>query len=70
MKKKLITLLTIATALLPWALRAQETNQVNDQTKQLTDETKQVTSQTSPWTVDLSLYGVAAGMSGDVTVHF
>ena len=46
--KRLFTLtLTLAAALLPWALRAEETNH---------------------WSFDVSLYGVAAGMSGDVTV--
>jgi hypothetical protein len=47
MKKKLVIILTLATALLPSALRAEETNK---------------------WTFDLSLYGLAAGMSGNVAV--
>ena len=47
MKRKLVIILALATALLPWALRAEETNQ---------------------WTFDLSLYGLAAGMSGNVAV--
>jgi hypothetical protein len=47
MKNKLLFTLTLATALLPSALRAEETNK---------------------WTFDASLYGLAAGMSGNVAV--
>jgi len=47
MKKKLLITLTLAAALLPPILRAEETNQ---------------------WTFDVSLYGLAASMSGNVTV--
>ena len=48
MKRKLVIILTLAIALLPSAVRADETNK---------------------WRFDVSLYGVAAGMSGDVTVN-
>ncbi|MGO8926708.1 MAG: hypothetical protein ACLQU3_07460 [Limisphaerales bacterium] len=67
--KNILSTLTLTLGLV-WAgpLRAQ-TNQVNDQTKQLTDDTKQISAQTSPWTFDVSLYGVAAGMSGDITAR-
>ena len=47
MKYKFLFTLTLATALLPQALRAGETNK---------------------WTFDASLYGLAAGMSGNVAV--
>ena len=47
MKKKLVILLALATTLLPWGSRAEETDK---------------------WTFDLSLYGLAAGMSGNVAV--
>jgi len=47
MRKKLLIILTLATALLPSALCAEETNQ---------------------WTIDMSLFGLAAGMSGNVAV--
>ena len=45
MKNRLVIILTLATALLPSALHAEETNQ---------------------WTFDVSLYGLVAGMSGNV----
>ena len=47
MKHNFLFTLTLAIALLPWALRAEETNK---------------------WTFDMSLYGLAAGMSGNVAV--
>lgn len=46
-KPKLLCTLTLATALLPEALRAEERNK---------------------WTFDVSLYGLAVGMTGDVAV--
>jgi hypothetical protein len=48
MKHKILFTLALATALLPPALRADETNR---------------------WTFDVTLYLLAAGMSGDVTVR-
>jgi hypothetical protein len=48
MKHKILFTLALAAALLPPALRADETNK---------------------WTCDVTLYGLAAGMSGDVTVR-
>jgi hypothetical protein len=48
MKHKILFTLTLVAALLPPALRADESNK---------------------WTFDVTLYGLAAGMSGDVTVR-
>jgi hypothetical protein len=47
MKRKILFTLTLAAALLPTGLRAEEPGK---------------------WSLDVSLYGLAAGMSGDVTV--
>jgi hypothetical protein len=47
MKNKLVVIIALAAAVLPPALRAEETNR---------------------WTFDVSLFGLAAGMSGNVTV--
>ena len=62
MKNTFLFTLTLASALLPAALRAEETNTTALLPTALRAE------ENSKWTFDASLYGLAAGMSGNVAV--